>query len=428
MEKTQLLDDVFKRDARSIFKKFNDVFKLHAYVFENNSYKHSSRFAPIEFVGVALLIKMYPDRSTGLLAGDISKMRESLRESRQELRSNTATFKAILEYIDKLEKIRGGQGVISRDERRRAEGDSGNDCDEKPREKKPRLVNGVAMPPFKPRGTPKSKHIPMPPTGSLNSSRRNSLAGGGANGGAKATGASISAPTFAPPTAPLAFREKERGRERQLQQQQLQHQEPLPMVPVAPMSRYSRNQDSNFKLRPTHFPNSGNARPSSPHYIGHRQAPSPHPSNFRAINTPNAPSPFLPDLDTTDAYPPHAPHNNPRKRPRRDDEQQLAEDLDLNNQNQNQNQNRGNKNVNAADVVTYDTRHASSGTGYRSNNANNNANNNNNHNHSGGGYRQYPTYHTRGGSGNAGPPYPQGRRVKQERNSGSRRDVNYGFD
>lgn len=371
---------------------------------------------------------MYPDRSTGLLAGDISRMREFLRESRQELRSNTATFKAILEYIDKLEKYRGGQGVVSRDDHRRVEDDSGNDGDGQPPEKKPRLVNGVAVPPSKPRSAPKAKRIPIPPpVGSLGSSRRSSLAGGGSNGGAKAINASTSAaPPFAPPTAPLAFREKERGRERQLQQQQLQHQEPLSMVPVAPMSRYNlagRNQDSNFKLRPTHFSNSANARPSSPHYSGHRQAPSPHPSNFRAINTPTAPGPFLPDLDTTDAYPSHTPHNNQRKRPRRDDEQQLSEDLDLNNQNQNQN--RGNKTVNAADVVAYDTRHANGGTGYRSNNANNNANNNN-HNHSGGGYRPpYPPYHTRGGSGNAGP---QGRRIKQERNNGNRRDANYGFD
>lgn len=423
MEKTQLLDDAFKREARLIFKKFNDVFKSHAHVFENNSYKHSSRFAPIEFVGVALLIKMYPDRSTGLLAGDISRMREYLRDSRQELRSNTATFKAILEYIDKLEKYRGGQGVISRDERRRVENDSGNDGDEQPREKKPRLVDGVAVPPFKPRNASKSKHVPIPPTGSLNSSRRSSLAGGGNNGGAKAINASMSAaPAFAPPTAPLAYREKERGRERQLQQQQLQHQDPLSMVPVAPMSRYNgRNQDPNFKHRPTHFSNSANARPSSPHYIGHRQAPPSHPSNFRAINAPNVPSPFLPDLDTTEAFPAHNPHNQ-RKRPRRDDEQQLSEDLDLNNPNPNPN--RGNKTVNAADVVAYDSRHVNSGNGYRSNNANNNANNNN-HNHNGGGYRPpYPNYHARGGSGNAGP-----RRIKQERNPGSRRDVNnYGFD
>ncbi|KAI5809997.1 hypothetical protein DFH27DRAFT_461690, partial [Peziza echinospora] len=102
LEKTYLLDETFKNTASNVFNRFNEVHKAYPHIFENNNYKHSANFAPIEFVGVALLIDRHRDRSVGLLAGDIKHMREVLRSERQELRSNSTTFKTVAQYINNL--------------------------------------------------------------------------------------------------------------------------------------------------------------------------------------------------------------------------------------------------------------------------------------------------------------------------------------
>ena len=402
LEKPQLLDEQFKKVVHQIFAAYHKVFKGHPHVFENNNYRHSIKFAPIEFTGVALLIHRHPDRSVGLLAGDIKRMREVLREQRQELRSNSTTFKAIVAYIDNLEQYRGGQGVLPIDEDQQGEPDDPEDGDyEGGRERKPT--------------TPKSNRIPLPPppgtasssgtrrgsgkgAGKKNNSARNSSAGGSATTSTNATRPAV--PTFAPPTAPLAYREKER-RKQQEQQQQL---EPPSSAPVAPMSRYN-NAPGDYKLRSSY---TGGGRPEPPYATGANRVAAPASSSFKAIN---APSPFLPDLDVDISY-------NQRKRRR--DEDDFLEDLDL--------EFTGSRRVSYGreqqqgyqdggdDVVMYGHREMGRSDGRGSNS------NNGPRSYSRGGYRG------RGGMNNTrGLSSGPGRRVKEERSSGGgRRGPQYG--
>ncbi|KAF8428363.1 hypothetical protein EV426DRAFT_587589 [Tirmania nivea] len=419
LEKPQLLDESFKKLVYRVFTAYYKVFKGHAHVFENNNYRHSVKFAPIEFTGVALLIHRHPDRSIGLLAGDIKRMREVLREQRQELRSNSTTFKAIVAYIDNLEQYRGGQGVLPIDEDMQEEPDDPEGGDyEGGRERKPSVVNGVAA-------TPKANRIPLPPppgtasssgirrgsgkgTGKKNSSTRNSSTGG--NTGTTTIATRPAVPTFAPPTAPLAYREKER-RKQQEQQQQL---EPPGSTLVTPMSRYN-NAPADFKLR-SNYTGGGGGRPEPPYATGANRVAAPNPSSFKAINVPG---PFLPDLDTDVPY-------NQRKRPRRD-EDDFFEDLDLEfaasrrASYDGREQKQGYQD-DGDDVVMYGYREMGRSGNSGGRGSTSSGNNSGQRSYSRGGYRG------RGGMGNtrgsnAGP----GRRVMEERNSGAgRRGQQYG--
>ena len=328
LEKPQLLNETFKKLVHRVFTTYYKVFKAHPHVFENNNYRHSVKFAPIEFTGVALLIHRHPNRSIGLLAGDIKRMREVLREQRQELRSNSTTFKAIVAYIDNLEQYRGGQGVLPIDEDRKVEtGDPEGDNCEGGRERKPNVVNGLA--------TPKPHMIPLPPPPGVasssgtrrgsgkgvgkknNSARNSSTRGNSSSRGSAVTGPNTTrpgVPPFAPPTAPLAYREKERRKQQEQQQQQQQLEAPI-SAPVAPMSRYN-NAPADYKLR-SNYTGGGGGR-QSPYATGANRIAAPAPSSFKAINAPGS---FLPDLDADVSY-------NQRKRPRRD-EDEFLEDLDL---------------------------------------------------------------------------------------------------
>ncbi|KAF8453021.1 hypothetical protein BGX38DRAFT_1269023 [Terfezia claveryi] len=404
LEKPQLLDESFKKLVHRIFVAYYKVFKGHPHVFENNNYRHSVKFAPIEFTGVALLIHRHPDRSTGLLAGDIKRMREVLREQRQELRSNSTTFKAIVAYIDNLEQYRGGQGVLPIDEDKQGEPDDPQDGDyEGGREKKPTTPksNRISLPP--PPGTASSsgtRRGTSKGAGKKNNSARNSSTGGSATTSINATRPAV--PTFAPPTAPLAYREKERRK----QQEQLQQQiEPPSSAPVAPMSRYN-NALGDYKLRSSYTGSGG--RPEPPYATGANRVAAPTSSSFKAIN---APSPFLPDLDADVSY-------NQRKR-RRDGEEFL-EDLDLEftasrrplygREQQQGYQDDGD------DVVMYGYREMGRSDGRGSNS---NGNNNGPRSYSRGGYR--------GRGGMRGPSSGPGRRVKEERGiGGGRRGPQYG--
>lgn len=111
-ERPQLLDEAFKGTARRVFHTYNEVLKKHPETFENHSYSHATKYSPIEFVGTAVLINQYPQRNNpSLLSGDILNMRTYLREHRQDLRSNTFTWKCIIEFINELEGFRGGTNV-----------------------------------------------------------------------------------------------------------------------------------------------------------------------------------------------------------------------------------------------------------------------------------------------------------------------------
>lgn len=433
LEKHQYLDDAFKTRARRVFSTFNKVFKAHTQIFENNNYRHSTKFAPIEFVGVAILIDRHPNRSIGLLAGDIKRMREVLREQRQELRSNITTFRAMVAYIDNLEQYRGGQGVILLDEEtEKGNEDVSDDGDDEVIERKPQLVDGVpasstnriSRPPLQPPPPPLSLPPPPPPPGpaasSSGSSRRGSFKGtrgknkGGSNTVPSTPATRPAVPVFAPPTAPLAFREKE-NRQRQQQQQHQQQHELHATVPVSPMSRYNASgRDLEYKPR-SNYHNVTGGGPASPHQsyaTGVNRIGPPSASSFKAIN---APSSFLPDLDADVSY-------NSRKRPRGGDEDHMLDDLDLDNPQPRRATYPGSRGQqplqdDGDDVIMY---------GYGQVRNDNNGGRASDHgNNNGQRFANRGGYRGRGGLGNM---RGSGRRIKQERNSGSsgRREIQYG--
>jgi hypothetical protein len=111
-DKTSLLDNNVKEAAYKVFDRYNKTYEAYPDTFEDHNYRHAKKFSPIEFVGVAVLIHRYPDRNATLLQADILDLRSWLREKRQDLRSNTGTWKAIVAFIDNLEQHRGGVGVL----------------------------------------------------------------------------------------------------------------------------------------------------------------------------------------------------------------------------------------------------------------------------------------------------------------------------
>ncbi|KAL7273731.1 hypothetical protein RUND412_003391 [Rhizina undulata] len=120
-DRPQLLDESFMITARRVFHTYNEIAKKYPDVFKDHNYKHATKYSPIEFVGVAILIHQHPDRNAALLSNDILHLRAYLREERQDLRSNSVTFSTIMDFINNLEVHRGGAGVREAPESRTAQ-------------------------------------------------------------------------------------------------------------------------------------------------------------------------------------------------------------------------------------------------------------------------------------------------------------------
>jgi hypothetical protein len=115
-ERTKLLDEPFRATVKNVFYKYNEILKRHPETFQNHNYTHATKYSPIEFVASALLIHQHPNRTNPtLLSGDILKMRQVVREERQDLRSNSSTWSSLMKYITDLEIHRGGMNVTSGD-------------------------------------------------------------------------------------------------------------------------------------------------------------------------------------------------------------------------------------------------------------------------------------------------------------------------
>ncbi|KAA8900017.1 hypothetical protein FN846DRAFT_799429 [Sphaerosporella brunnea] len=104
---TNGLDENFKATARSVFTRYLEVYQKFPNTFENHGYKHATKFSPVEFVGVAVLIHRFPNRNARLLSGDILELRRELRLRRQDLRSNTDTWRALIGSVLSIEDSRG---------------------------------------------------------------------------------------------------------------------------------------------------------------------------------------------------------------------------------------------------------------------------------------------------------------------------------
>jgi len=118
---TTLLDDPFKARVQQLFTIYGNLATNYPSIFQDNDYKLVKTFSPIEFLAVAMLLDKYgDDRNLGLFRGDILQMREHVRASLRDLRANTATWKCLMGYVEKLETYRGGLSTVPQsDEPRR---------------------------------------------------------------------------------------------------------------------------------------------------------------------------------------------------------------------------------------------------------------------------------------------------------------------
>jgi hypothetical protein len=104
------VEDTIKSRLARIWNTLKDLIEQDPDTFTNTD-KHLrgvQTFAPIEMVAVTVLISMYSEtRNNQLLLGDITALREALREHFTDIRMNVPTWKFIWEFIDDLEQIRG---------------------------------------------------------------------------------------------------------------------------------------------------------------------------------------------------------------------------------------------------------------------------------------------------------------------------------
>ncbi|TGZ82450.1 hypothetical protein EX30DRAFT_305140, partial [Ascodesmis nigricans] len=97
-----------KGEAGRVFRKYDEIHRKFPQTFAAKSnWKHSTKFSPVEFVGIGVLIHRYPNRNARLLSGDIMHLRQYLRDQRQDLRANTVTWRCIMSFINNIERYRG---------------------------------------------------------------------------------------------------------------------------------------------------------------------------------------------------------------------------------------------------------------------------------------------------------------------------------
>ncbi|EUC38957.1 hypothetical protein COCCADRAFT_383 [Bipolaris zeicola 26-R-13] len=110
LDNSSSVTDATKSHLAAVWKTFSELVELDPDIFTNaNKYLRGVQtFAPIEMVGVAVLISMYLEVGHEVLLRDIRILRETLRESFSDLRLNRQVWKSIWEIIDGLQAIRGG--------------------------------------------------------------------------------------------------------------------------------------------------------------------------------------------------------------------------------------------------------------------------------------------------------------------------------
>jgi len=105
-----------------VFTIFHAILNESPHVFESHRFKVARRFAPMELIGVAVLIAKWCDtRNQRMLTGDIQAFREQIRYNLSDLRKDGATWKTMWQFIDELESLRGaadGSSVPARRKKR----------------------------------------------------------------------------------------------------------------------------------------------------------------------------------------------------------------------------------------------------------------------------------------------------------------------
>ncbi|EMD96055.1 hypothetical protein COCC4DRAFT_122451 [Bipolaris maydis ATCC 48331] len=110
LDNAQAVNDATKSHLAAVWKIFSKLAELDPDIFTNaNKYLRGVQtFAPVEMVGVAVLISMYLEVGHQILLRDIRIIRETLRESFSDLRLNHHVWKFMWEIIDGLQAIHGG--------------------------------------------------------------------------------------------------------------------------------------------------------------------------------------------------------------------------------------------------------------------------------------------------------------------------------
>jgi len=108
-----LLTSEFRREVTRVFNTYAEILEQFPKTFENHDYRIAAKYSPIEFVAMALLIYIHPERQNiALLSGDILALRSFVRETRQDLRSNSATWIVFMDWISNIERYRGGFNTV----------------------------------------------------------------------------------------------------------------------------------------------------------------------------------------------------------------------------------------------------------------------------------------------------------------------------
>lgn len=106
-----ILTPAFRAQARRVFGKYNELIADYPDVFSHSFGKSklakSKRFSPVEFLGVGILLDIYSDRPSRVLADDIRAFREHLRTRLQDLRTNSVAWTQVMEYVLRLQDSRG---------------------------------------------------------------------------------------------------------------------------------------------------------------------------------------------------------------------------------------------------------------------------------------------------------------------------------
>jgi len=103
-----ILTPDFRGQVRRVLTKYNDLIASYPDTF-THKFGHTKmrKFSPVEFLGVGIMIDVYTDRPSRVLAEDIKTFRQYLREQLQDLRTNTATWVHVMHFINRLEDARG---------------------------------------------------------------------------------------------------------------------------------------------------------------------------------------------------------------------------------------------------------------------------------------------------------------------------------
>jgi hypothetical protein len=106
-----ILTPSFRAQVRRVFAKYNELISTFPETFTHSFGKgkttKNKKFSPVEFLGVGVMLDVYTERPTRVLAEDIKAFREYLRERLQDLRLNALAWTHVMDFINALEDSRG---------------------------------------------------------------------------------------------------------------------------------------------------------------------------------------------------------------------------------------------------------------------------------------------------------------------------------